>query len=405
METATSTDLKKYKQEVEQELQNILAFWERFALDERNGGFVGKMDNAGVVSQDAPKGGILNARILWTFSAAFRHSGQEEHLLLAKRSFNFLLEHFLDKEFGGIYWSVDAQGKPENIRKQIYALAFAIYGLSEYYLATGENRALEVAKELFGWIESHSFDKEYGGYFEAFSRDGKLLDDLRLSPKDRNDPKTMNTHLHILEAYANLYRAWPDEMLAGQLEGLIVIFLQHIIDPDTYHLKLFLTKDWVVTADLVSFGHDIEAAWLLLEAAEVLGKKELIEKVAEVSVQMAKAAIEGLQSDGSLFHELDKSNNHYDKHREWWVSAEAMVGFLNAYQLTGDESFLSKSIGSWEFAKKHLLDKDKGEWFWGVHNDYSLMSGEDKIGFWKCPYHNGRACMEVSNRCKSILKT
>lgn len=395
--------LQVYQTEAEAELNNILAFWMQHAIDEKNGGFVGKMDNNNHSDHKAPKGAVLNARILWTFSAACRHTGKNEYRVIADRAFTYLMNHFLDDVYGGVYWSVDAQGKPLNTRKQIYALAFTIYGLSEYYRATSKFRALQACQELFDWIEKYSFDLENGGYYEAFSREGQLLDDLRLSEKDRNDPKTMNTHLHVLEAYTNLYHIWPDKFLAQQLEALLKTFLNYIIDVKTSHLKLFFTREWYVTADLISYGHDIEASWLLLEAAEVLGKKELIKKVKEVAISMVQATTEGLQPDGSLYHELNKEENHYDTHREWWVSAEAMVGFLNAYQVTGEEHFLAKSWNAWQFIQRHLLDKIKGEWFWGVFDDYSIMQKEDKVGFWKCPYHNARACMEVMLRCQSEL--
>lgn len=396
--------LKTYRDEIEKEFRSIMEFWKEHTVDEQQGGFIGQMDNSGRINHEAPKGSVLNARILWTFSAAYRHTQNEAYLRLAKRAFNYLMHNFQDREFGGIYWSVDAQGKPLNTRKQIYALAFTIYGMSEYFQASGEERALAAARELFRWIEQHSFDQTHGGYLEAFSREGELLEDLRLSPKDRNDPKTMNTHLHILEAYTNLYRIWPDRLLAQQLEGLLEVFLERIIDAETGHMNLFFTKDWSVTAELVSYGHDIEASWLLLEAAEVLGKEELIRKVSAIAIQMADASREGLQPDGSLYHELDIKAQHYDTHREWWVSAEAMVGFLNAYQQSGEEDQLVASLNAWEFAKKFLIDREGGEWFWGVYDDYSLMKNKDKVGIWKCPYHNARACMEVINRCKTLLE-
>jgi mannobiose 2-epimerase len=401
--TEAAGKLKVYQQETAAELEHILTFWMQHALDEQQGGFIGRMNNKGEVIQDAPKGGVLNARILWTFSAAYRHTKNDAYLAMANRAYTYLMERFRDKTYGGTYWSVDAAGNPLSTRKQIYALAFVIYGLSEYYRASGNQQALEDAKELFHWIEKHSFDPEQGGYFEAFSREGELLDDLRLSEKDRNDPKTMNTHLHILEAYANLYRVWPDAQLAQQLEALLKVFLKHIVAADG-HMKLFLTSNWTPTADLVSYGHDIEASWLLYEAAEVLGKPELLEEVEAVAVVMAKATAEALQPDGSLYHELNRDEYHYDTHREWWVSAEAMVGFLNAYQLTDNEAYREHSWNAWQFSKAHLLDKERGEWFWGVNDDYSLMEAEDKIGFWKCPYHNVRACLEVVHHCEKLIK-
>ncbi|RDC61473.1 AGE family epimerase/isomerase [Adhaeribacter pallidiroseus] len=395
--------LHQYQTEAEAEIRRILNFWVEQAQDER-GGFIGQMNSQGQVNPSAPKGSVLNARILWSFSAAYRHTQSEQYRQMADRAFNYLLTYFIDQEFGGTYWQVSAAGKPQNTRKQIYGLAFTIYGLSEYYLATQNNQALKVCQELFQWIEKHSYDQVQGGYLEAFSREGELLEDLRLSEKDRNDPKTMNTHLHILEAYANLYRIWPDKFLKNQLEKLIWVFLNHIIDRETGHLKLFLSTNWASTANLVSYGHDIEASWLLEEAAEVLGNPELLVAVKAVAVQMARATIEGIQPDGSLYHEWNKDTTHYDTHREWWVSAEAMVGFLNAYGITGEEAFLEKSLHSWQFIQKYILDKHYGEWLWGVFDDYTPMMAEDKIGFWKCPYHNTRACLEVVNRCKTLLK-
>lgn len=404
VESTPRAQLQRFQAEMEAELHNILRFWQEESLDERHGGFIGKMDHQGHVVEGAPKGGVLHARILWTFSAAFRQTGAQKHLQLAERAYHYLMQHFLDREKGGVFWAVTAQGEPLNTRKQVYALAFALYGFSEYYRATADTEALEVSKSLYQWIEAHSFDPEHGGYFEAFSREGELLQDLRLSEKDRNDPKTMNTHLHILEAYANLYRIWPDAELARQLRGLLRVFLDRIIDPQTGHMKLFFTSTWEATADLVSYGHDVEASWLLLEAAEVLGEPNLITEVSAVALKMAQATTGGLQADGSLYHELDRTQGHIDRHREWWVSAEAMVGFMNAYQLSGDGSFLNHSLKSWQFVQQHLLDAGKGEWIWGVYDDYSPMLEEDKIGFWKCPYHNSRACIELIHRCQQLLQ-
>jgi mannobiose 2-epimerase len=351
---------------------------------------------------EAPKGSILNARILWTFAAAHRHTGRLEHLAAATRAFEYLLAHFVDKEHGGIYWLVDADGQALNDRKQMYALAFAIYGLSEYHRATGSAQALAASQALFAWIETHSYDAEHGGYLDAVGRAGEPLADQRLSDKDRHAPKTMNTHLHVLEAYANLYRSWPDELLAKRLKGLLTTFLTHILDDETGHLCLFFAADWTSVADLVSYGHDIEAAWLLREAAEIVGDTELLTQIAAASHRLAQATAAALLPDGSLPHELDRATGHLDQHREWWVSAEAMVGFLDAYAHTQDEALLRHSYRAWQFAQCHLLDAQYGEWRWGVEADYQPMLGQDKVGFWKCPYHNARACLEVIQRCQHL---
>jgi mannobiose 2-epimerase len=399
---SVATLLATYAQEMSAELARITNFWLTNTLDERRGGFIGQMDSAGQIDTEVSKGSILNARILWTFSAAYRQTADPVHLAAATRAFEYLLAHFIDNEHGGIYWLVAANGQPVNTRKQIYALAFAIYGLSEYYLATQNPRALEASQQLFEWIETYSYDPAHGGYFEAFGRAGEPLVDQRLSDKDRHAPKTMNTHLHVLEAYANLYRCWPDARLAARLQGLLNTFLTHILDAKTGHLRLFFAADWTPVADLVSYGHDIEAAWLLREAAQVLNDGALLAQVEAAGLRLTTATAAALLPDGSLPHELDRATGHLDRHREWWVSAEAMVGFLNAYELTGNVAHLHQSYQAWRFAQRHLLDHAHGEWRWGVHDDYQPMLEQDKVGFWKCPYHNARACLEVLHRCQLL---
>jgi mannobiose 2-epimerase len=394
--------LATYAQDMAAELTRITDFWLRHAVDDTHGGFIGQLDEASHVVAGADKGAVLNARILWTFAAAYRHTQQPAHLTAATRAFEYFVGHFLDNEYGGVYWLLDAQGQVLNPRKQMYALAFAIYGLSEYHLATGSAQALAVSQALFEWLEAHSYDAAHGGYLEAVGRSGEPLADLRLSTKDRNAPKTMNTHLHVLEAYANLYRCWPTARLAERLGGLLRTFLARIIDARTGHLQLFFTRDWQPVADLVSYGHDIEAAWLLREAAEVLGDATLLVQVNAVAARLVQTTAAAQLADGSLPHELDRASGHLDQHREWWVSAEAMVGLLDGYGQSHDEALLRRSYQAWQFAQRHLLDADLGEWRWGVEADCQPMRGQDKIGFWKCPYHNARACLEVLHRCRAL---
>ena len=383
--------------EFERELANILAYWATHAPDPEHGGFYGQIDNANHVSPLAPKGAVLHARILWTFAAAHNHAPSAAHLAVARRAYEYLEAHFFDPEYGGVYWSVDYQGQPLDTKKQLYALAFTLYGLAEYYRASGEPAALARAQDLFRTIEARSFDPVAGGYLEALARDWQPLGDLRLSAKDANEKKTMNTHLHILEAYANFYRVWPDARLRQQLKGLLHIFAGHIIDPATGHLQLFFDEHWCPKPDVLSFGHDVEAAWLLLEAAEVLHEPSLVAQFRAAAVQLAHAAAEGLAPDGGLRYELEPSG-HWAADKHWWVQAEAVVGFYNAYQVSGDPHFRDLAEGAWRFIEQHILDRQNGEWFWGVRPDNTPMPGEDKAGFWKCPYHNGRACLEMARR-------
>jgi len=384
----------------EKELESIFDFWITFTPDEKNGGFYGKIDHDNKVYHEAPKGSVLNARILWSFSAAYNLTQNPTYLKLAKQSFAYIDAFFIDKIYSGVYWTVDFQGRPLDTKKQIYALSFTIYGLAEYYKACQDGRALELAKQLFIAIEKYSFDPEKGGYLEAFAQNWDELPDLRLSAKDANEKKTMNTHLHILEAYTNLYRIWPDELLEKQIRRLIHNFLEYMIDPKTHRLILFLDENWQPKSDTVSYGHDIEASWLLLEAAEVLNDEMLLLQVKKECVAMARAAASGLDADGSMYYEYEPQHQHLSKDRHWWVQAEAMVGFLNAWQLTGEQHFFDQFESVWKYIQKHIIDKENGEWVWGIRDDQTLMPGEDKAGLWKCPYHNSRALIEVIHRLK-----
>ena len=390
--------LEKYKLEMEQELASILSYWIKYTVDMNNGGFVGKIDHSNEIYPEAPKGSVLNSRILWTFSAAYNLTRNSEYLAIAQRAFHYLTQNFIDKDFGGVYWTVDHRGLPLDTKKQFYALSFAVYGLSEYFEASREEQAKTTAYKLYDDINRYSYDEKFGGYIEALTRDWKEIDDLRLSAKDANERKSMNTHLHILEAYANLYRVSPSPKLQKKLVELIQIFLDHIISKDSGHMHLFFNDEWKLRSHTVSYGHDVEAAWLIQEAAEILGDKSLVETVKRDSLRLANAAMKGLDKDGGLWYEYEPQTDHLIKQKHSWPQAEAMVGFFNAWQITGDIKYLEQSMKSWEFVKNHIHDKRCGEWYWGVHEDYSVMDNEDKVGIWKCPYHNSRACMEVLKR-------
>jgi cellobiose epimerase len=395
-----NSPLHTYKKELENELAAILEFWMQHCLDNAQGGFIGRIDHDNNQYADAPKGAVLNSRILWTFSAAARYKGQKAYAAVADRAFKYMADFFIDKQHGGVYWSVTAGGQPLDTKKQIYALSFAVYGLSEYYRLCTCEEAKTLAVELFYAIERYSHDPVHGGYLEALTRDWQPIADLRLSAKDRNEKKSMNTHLHVLEGYANLYRIWPDAELKEKIVALIRIFLDHIIHPQSGHLNLFFDERWQPRSTGVSYGHDIEAAWLVQEAAEVIENKVLIEEVKQASLLLAHAAARGLDKDGGLWYEVEEG--HLVKEKHWWPQAETMVGFFNAWQVSGDEKELQRSIANWNFVKAHILDRERGEWVWGVRADYSLMREEDKVGTWKCPYHNGRACLELLHRMNSI---
>ncbi|HEY8781666.1 MAG TPA: AGE family epimerase/isomerase [Mucilaginibacter sp.] len=391
-------ELSVYKSELSAELGRILKFWSGQTIDNINGGFYGKIDNDNLAAPEAPKGSVLNARILWTFSAAFNYNPDPVYLNTANRAYRFITAHIIDRQFGGVYWSVDYKGNPLDTKKQVYAIAFTIYALSEFYKASGVPEAKQEAIDLFYLLVEKSYDPIRTGYFEAFAKDWQPVDDLRLSAKDVNEKKTMNTHLHVLEGYANLYRIWPDKAVKEHIGILLDNFFEHFIDHQTHHLALFFDEDWRRRSDLVSYGHDIEATWLLREAAEVVGDEPMIEKIKKISIGIANATIKGLDSDTGLWYEYEPAADHLIKEKHWWVQAEAMIGFFNAWQISGDEKYLEASTNNWEFVKNKILDKANGEWFWGIDQYGQIMRSEDKVGIWKCPYHNSRACMEIIKR-------
>ncbi|WP_073399449.1 AGE family epimerase/isomerase [Bacteroides luti] len=391
--------ISELKSEMLDVLQNnILPYWEKNMQDHENGGFYGRMTGDEKLMPEAEKGAILNARILWTYSSAYRLLKSSESWEMATRAKRYLIDKFYDKRFGGIYWSLDNKGNPLDTKKQIYALGFAIYGLSEYHRATGDREALDYAIMLFKSIEEHSFDKEKNGYLEALTREWNEIEDMRLSEKDANEKKTMNTHLHILEPYTNLYRVWKNDELRKQIKNLVEVFLDKILNKETNHLRLFFDENWNGKDHIISYGHDIEASWLIHEAALVLEDETLLKRVEAIVPLIANAAGEGLQADGGMIYEKNTETGEVDADRHWWVQAETVVGYINLYEYFNNEDALEKALQCWNFIKKHLIDSKNGEWFWSLKADGTINTIDDKAGFWKCPYHNGRMCMELLGR-------
>jgi N-acyl-D-glucosamine 2-epimerase len=291
--------LDQLKNEISLNLtHNLLPYWSTRMVDTKNGGFYGRINANDKVFPDEDKGGILNARILWTYSSAYRILKDTAYLRLATRSKDYIIAHFIDKKFGGAYRSVKSTGEPSDIRKQTYTQSFFIYGFAEYYRATGDKDALKTAKEIFELFEKYALDKIDDGYFEVFTRDWHRTHDMLIGERTANDEKTMNTHLHIMEAYTNLYRVWPDKRVADRLKDLVEIFLDKIVDTKTSHLICFMDKNWNRSSSMDSYGHDIESSWLLVEAAGLLNDPVLQQRVKETSIKIANAASDGLQPDG-----------------------------------------------------------------------------------------------------------
>lgn len=391
--------LIQLKKEVTDDLEgNILPYWTKNMVDNENGGFYGRIDGNEKVYPQAEKGGILNARILWTYSSAYRVLGDTSYLRIATRARDYILAHFIDRESGGAFMSVNADGTPGNTRKQVYTNAFFIYALAEYSRATGDKTSLEEAKKIFSMLEKHAADREQGGYFEVFSREWDRIRDRLIGEESDLTEKTMNTSLHVMEAYANLYRVSGDKEVGEKLDAIVRIFLGKIIDRNTSHLIPFLDRSWNSTAHIDSYGHDIESSWLLLEAAGLLNDRELSELTAKASIAVANAAAEGLRPDGGMVTEKNLESGLVNPRRSWWEQAESVVGYLNAFEITGDEAYLEKLLKSWEYIKKNFIDRKSGGWYSYV-SESGVPSG-DKTGFWICPYHSGRMCMEVIERVR-----
>ncbi|WP_163134581.1 AGE family epimerase/isomerase [Agarivorans sp. Alg241-V36] len=389
----------KLKQAVAQELeQNILEYWLKM-MDVKHGGFYCFADFDGCIDSEHKKSVLLHSRILWSFAAAYRVLPNDKYLAAAEHTYNFIIEHALDREHGGMYWMLDAQGQPCDKQKHVYNQSFAIYALSEYYQASGNEKALKIAIELFEQIENYAYDNDFGGYSEAFSQDWKSIDNHLVcdTEEDVLADKSMNTHLHIMEAYANLHRCWPNALVQQRIEELLRLFKDKIINR-SLHFGLFFTSDWKCISKDVSYGHDIEGTWLMDDAANQLSNRTFAQEIKALTSRMAKVTLkEGRDSDGSIFNEL-REGRMLDSDRIWWVQAEAMVGFYNAFQKEFLPAFWEATHTCWSVIANNLVDDQNGEWYWRTNRHGSPYLNDPKVEPWKCPYHNGRACLEIYSR-------
>jgi len=373
---------------------HILPFWMNLK-DVDFGGFYGQMDYELLIDKRADKGGIATARLLWTFSSAYRVLADETYLVSANHTYDFFVKHILDSVNQGVLWMVDYKGNPVDDRKHIYAQAFGIYGLSEYYRATQNEKALKQAIDLYHIIEDIGLDKDHNIYKEEFTNKWVLSNNEMLSENGIIAEATTNTHLHILEAYTNLYRVWPDEQLRIRLINIIDLFCDQIYKKDTKFLKVFYNKNLEEIIDLQSYGHDIEASWLLDEAIKVLNLEEAkyLDFVINIAKNINKVAF---NDDGSLMNERENGQNDYTK--VWWVQAEAMVGLYNAFERTGDERYLESVFKLWHYIGTYMIDKRRdSEWFWCL-NQNNIPIKRPIVEPWKTPYHNVRFCLEMIER-------
>jgi len=412
---------------------NILPFWAKNTPDPA-GGFYGYVNADATPVPDAAKGGILNARLVWTFSTAYRVLGDEKYRELADRAARYFLDHFIDKEYGGVFWEVNADGTPSNMQKQSYVNAFGIYGLSEHFRATGNIESLQGAISIYEAMIKHVYDPVNGGYIENFSREWVMPDNLFA-------PKGMNNNLHVLEGLTNLYRVWRDPGLAQHLRRQIDVASHKILDQTIWHENLYMSMDWTNTTRIDSYGHDIEFSWLLVEAAEVLGDEAVLADTRRIAVNIADVQLkEGTMPTGYIKGEkfwepmprgafgappapaagakltkeeqqrqkamqdaMKARQQEVEKHGEiieWWPQAEAVVGYVNAWQISGDRKFLDAAVNAWDYIKKYVIDREYGEWYGKFHEDGTPVKTAEKTSMWRCPYHNSRMGFEIMSRIK-----
>jgi mannobiose 2-epimerase len=379
--------------------QNIFPFWMKYAPDVENGGFVGGITNALAIQNTLPRTAVSCTRFLWTFSHAFLVTGEQRYLDIAHHAYKYLNKAFWDSHYGGLFWAVDLHGQPINPRKHSYAQAFGIYSLSEYFKATHLAESLDLANGLYALLETHAHDQEFGGYIEGFSRDWSDLEDMRLGVDDLNCQKSMNTMLHLMEAYTNLAVVSGDQGVKAQLLEIIRMFQTHIISP-AGHFILFFNADWTPLSDHISYGHDIEGSWLLVEAADTLGDPSFTKSVAASALAMANSVLsEGIRADHGIIQEASPTEVT-NAILEWWPQAEAVVGFYNAYQMTGDQKYLTASQESWSFINDHVIDREFGGWIKRLPPDGAVDKDSLKAGPWEGPYHEARMCFEMIKRLK-----
>ena len=415
--TKPIAELKDLRAKMDNELRgNILSYWMKYAVQPDGQGFYGAvdMDNNPVPGVD--KTCVLNARILWTYAAAAKFYDCDEYGQIADLAYRVMAEDFLDVEHGGFFMTITADNEMSDSIKHTYAQAFAIYALCKYYELRPQPGVMDLIQECFSLVEAKTKDSGAAGYWEAFTRDWKPIEENRMA--DNNEPKSMNTHLHVLESYAALYKVWKDEKVKTRLTELLNIFLGHIIR-ENGHFGIFFDENFNEVEDskgICSFGHDIEGSWLLWEAADILGDEDILTRLKPIAIKMVDSIDRvAVDKDGGLFLESRRFGSHVRTNKHWWPQAENLVGFMNAYQLTGDEKYWKNVKLIWNFIATHLIDHQRGEWFTKLNRlgepylvepvgDPSPYYRNDwKVDPWKCPYHNGRSCLEIMTRIDALI--
>jgi len=410
-------ELKKYWGIFEIELFNILEYWTKYGIEKNGNGFYGAVDLNNEPVLSANKTCVLNARILWTFAAAAKAYPSKGYEEIAHKAYKVVTEDFADAEYSGYFMELTSDNRVANDIKHTYAQAFTIYAFSKYYEFNPSEEVMQRIEDFFYFLDGKTKDPVNPGYLESFTRDWQIYGENRMA--DNNEPKSMNTHLHVLEAWAALYKIWKNEKVKQRLTELLTLFTDRIIRPNG-HFGIFFDEAFNEvdsSKGICSFGHDIEGSWLLWEAAEILGDKTILDKMRVLAIKMVdKIERVAVDKDGGLFLESTRFGSHVKTNKHWWQQAETLVGFMNAFELTGDKKYWDVVRQTWSFIDKYLIDHKNGEWYTKLTRlgePYLVEPKDDpspyyrndwKIDPWKCPYHNGRSMMEMMKRIDHLIE-
>lgn len=396
--------------------ENILPFWCDYMIDEENGGFYGKVNKDHTPDKTYPKAIVLNTRMLWAFTMAYEKFGDEKYKVLAKRAFEYIRDHFWDKEYGGVYWMLNYKGVPTEIEKRTYGQAFIVYSMAEYYNAFKDPEALEMAMTTFKLVQDHvKFDN--GGYADSVARDWQF-DPWVITWMMNKDGamKLLNSHLHMFEATMTLYDATGDEYVKKVLREFLEFLLDVAVEKETHHLKAGMDRDGNRIDGEINYGHDAECCYLMTWSARLIGDPELIKKADAAALDiMDHVLAEGIDPiNGGLYSDIDIRTGHLVKNKIWWTQCEGITSFFNCYQITGDEKYLDAAISIWDYTEKNVVDPT-GEWYakgfnavmddeWKKQDQaFNAFMGNEKASKAKCPYHNSRTCFEIMKRVDEEL--
>jgi mannobiose 2-epimerase len=402
--------------EIERRLETELTgHWYPALVDRTRGGFHENAARDWSLRPDTGASVVYQARLTWTAAAyaQFNPSRRDEFLGYARHGLDFLSRSMHDDEQGGFYWRIGPDGRPPaEVRapKHLYGMSFVIYAASRLCEAGGDDQARRVAVETFQWLEDHAHDNTHGGYFESFARDGTVLQPEPSSPDAKDvlgnvyGRKSMNAHIHMLEAVAELARVDRSELVRKRLKELLTLVRDRIAhEPGALHL--YFQPDWTPIPGHDSYGHDVETAYLLLEAAEVLGEPDDPRTLAVArSLVDHPLAVGWDEEQGGFYDSGDEEIPQADTRKVWWTEAEGLNALLLMHRRHSQETdrYARAFVAQWTMIDRHLIDPEHGGWFESTTREGRLIGDGTKAQPWKANYHHARALMNVARMLHGI---